>query len=64
MSRYLIRRIDETSNITLHTNTEIASLEGDGQLERVVWKTAAAMSRDARHRPRLSMTGAVPARTG
>jgi thioredoxin reductase (NADPH) len=40
MSRYLIRRIDETSNITLHTNTEIASLEGDGQLERVVWKTA------------------------
>jgi thioredoxin reductase (NADPH) len=40
MSRYLIRRIDETPNITLHTNTEIAALEGDGQLERVVWKTA------------------------
>jgi thioredoxin reductase (NADPH) len=40
MSRYLIRRIDEASNITLHTNTEIASLEGEEQLERVVWKTA------------------------
>jgi len=40
MSRYLIRRIDETPNITLHTNTEITSLEGDEQLERVVWKTA------------------------
>jgi thioredoxin reductase (NADPH) len=40
MSHYLIRRIDETPNITLHTNTEIASLEGDEQLERVVWKTA------------------------
>jgi thioredoxin reductase (NADPH) len=40
MSRYLIRRIDETSNIALHTNTEITSLEGEEQLERVVWKTA------------------------
>ena len=40
MSHYLIRRIDETPNITLHTSTEITSLEGDEQLERVVWKTA------------------------
>jgi thioredoxin reductase (NADPH) len=40
MSHYLIRRIDETPNITLHTNTEITSLEGDERLERVVWKTA------------------------
>ena len=40
MSRYLIRRIAETANITLHTNTEIAALEGDQQLERVIWKTA------------------------
>src|SRR3984957_485065 len=39
MSRYLISRIEETSNITLHTNTEIASLEGAEQLERVSWKT-------------------------
>jgi thioredoxin reductase (NADPH) len=40
MSHYLIRRIDETPNITLYANTEITSLEGDEQLERVVWKTA------------------------
>jgi thioredoxin reductase (NADPH) len=40
MSNYLIRRIAETANITLHVKTEIASLEGDEQLERVVWKTA------------------------
>jgi thioredoxin reductase (NADPH) len=40
MSRYLIRRIAETANITLHTNTEIVSLEGDSQLERVIWKAA------------------------
>jgi thioredoxin reductase (NADPH) len=40
MSDYLIRRIAETSNITLHANTEITSMEGDEQLERVIWKTA------------------------
>jgi thioredoxin reductase (NADPH) len=40
MSHYLIRRIAETSNITLHVNTEITSLQGDEQLERVTWKTA------------------------
>jgi thioredoxin reductase (NADPH) len=39
MSNYLIRRITETANITLHTNTEIVSLDGGEQLERVVWKT-------------------------
>jgi thioredoxin reductase (NADPH) len=40
MSNYLIRRIAESSNITLHANTEITSMEGDEQLERVIWKTA------------------------
>lgn len=40
MSHYLIRRIAESSNITLHANTQIASLEGEEQLERVIWKTA------------------------
>jgi thioredoxin reductase (NADPH) len=39
MSHYLIRRIEETPNITLHANTEITSLEGEDQLERVVWRT-------------------------
>jgi thioredoxin reductase (NADPH) len=61
MSRYLIRRIDEASNITLHTNTEIASLEGDEQLERVVCKTApgyALVTYAIRHV--FLMTGAVP----
>jgi thioredoxin reductase (NADPH) len=40
MSHYLIRRIAETPNITLHVNTHITSLEGGEQLERVTWKTA------------------------
>ena len=39
MSRYLIRRIDESSNITLHVNTEITLLQGAEQLERVTWET-------------------------
>jgi len=39
MSDYLIRRIVEAPNITLHSSTEITSLDGAEQLERVVWKT-------------------------
>jgi thioredoxin reductase (NADPH) len=38
MSRYLIRRIEETPNITLHGHTEIVALEGDDHLELVRWK--------------------------
>jgi thioredoxin reductase (NADPH) len=40
MSQYLIRRIAETPNITLHVSTEITALQGEEQLERVTWKTA------------------------
>jgi thioredoxin reductase (NADPH) len=36
MSRYLIRRIEETPNITLHTRTELVELNGDKHLESVV----------------------------
>ncbi len=39
MSRYLIRRIEETPNITLHVRTEITALEGKGRLQRVTWRT-------------------------
>ena len=39
MSRYLIRRIEDTPNITLHVNTEITALEGNGRLEKVTWRT-------------------------
>lgn len=37
MSRYLIRRIEETPNITLRTRSRIEALEGKSHLERVVW---------------------------
>jgi thioredoxin reductase (NADPH) len=39
MSRYLIRRIEDTPNITLRTRTEITALAGKGRLERVTWQT-------------------------
>jgi thioredoxin reductase (NADPH) len=42
MSRYLIRRIEESPNITLHPHTEITALEGDSALERVTWRSADA----------------------
>jgi thioredoxin reductase (NADPH) len=38
MSKYLIRRIEQTPNITLLTHTELADLEGDSHLERVTWR--------------------------
>src|SRR5262252_76481 len=40
MSRYLIRRIEETPNIELKTQTEIVALEGADSLERVTWREA------------------------
>ena len=61
MSRYLIRRIEDHPSITLHANTEIVGLEGNGHLERVTWrnnKTGDAHSRAVRHV--FTMTGAVP----
>jgi len=38
MSRYLIRRIEETPAITLRPYTEIVALEGGSHLERVRWR--------------------------
>jgi thioredoxin reductase (NADPH) len=38
MSRYLIRRIEETRNITLHPHTELVALKGDDRLQIVVWR--------------------------
>ena len=52
MSRYLIRRIEENPNITIHNHTEIVALHGKDQLAGVVWRhnqTALEESRDIRH---------------
>ena len=61
MSSYLIRRIDEAPNITLHANTEITALEGGEQLERVVWSSAPNNSPETHAIAHVFlMTGAVP----
>ena len=61
MSRYLIRRIEDSQAITLRTKTEITVLDGDGHLERVCWRdrgSGAVEPRDIRHV--FLMTGGVP----
>lgn len=60
MSRYLIRRIEESPTIVLRTCTELTALEGNGQLERVQWRKdkEPSESRDIRHV--FVMTGAAP----
>jgi thioredoxin reductase (NADPH) len=61
MSRYLIRRIEQTRSIVLLPYTEITALEGDDRLERVRWRnsrTGIDEMHDIRHV--FIMTGATP----
>jgi thioredoxin reductase (NADPH) len=61
MSRYLVRRIDESPAIVLRTHTEIVALEGDEHLERVRWRdtqTGTVETHDIQHV--FVMMGAVP----
>jgi thioredoxin reductase (NADPH) len=61
MSRYLVRRIEESPNIELHPNTEVIALDGDDRLERVTWRnkqTGETETHPVAHV--FSMTGAVP----
>jgi thioredoxin reductase (NADPH) len=61
MSRYLIRRIEETPSIVLRTRTQIVGLEGNERLERIRWRderTDDVETHDIRHV--FMMTGAVP----
>lgn len=61
MSRYLVRRIEETPNITLRRHTHLVALEGDDHLERVTWRDDAA-GETSTHAVRhvFSMAGASP----
>jgi thioredoxin reductase (NADPH) len=61
MSRYLIRRIEESPAIVLRTNTEIVALEGSDRLERVRWRdntTGTVETGNIGHV--FVMTGALP----
>ena len=61
MSRYLIRRIEESPKITLHPFTEIDGLEGNGKLECVRWRNNQTGATEV-HRVHhvFLMTGASP----
>ena len=61
MSRYLVRRLQDTSAIVLRPETEIVALEGSGHLERVQWrdnKNNTIETHPIRHV--FVMTGATP----
>jgi thioredoxin reductase (NADPH) len=61
MSRYLIRRIEEGSSISLRPHTEIVAFEGNGHLERVRWRdrtSGQVETHDIKHV--FLMMGAVP----
>ena len=61
MSRYLVRRIEQSPKITLLPHTEIVGLAGEQHLERVTWRnnqTGATTTKPILHL--FSMTGAVP----
>jgi len=61
MSRYLIRRIEESPAIVFRPHTEITALEGSDQLERVSWRdksTNEVATFNIRHV--FSMAGAIP----
>jgi thioredoxin reductase (NADPH) len=61
MSRYLIRRIEESPNIIVLPNTQIVALEGNNHLDSVQWRnsqTGQTEKHDIRHL--FIMTGADP----
>jgi thioredoxin reductase (NADPH) len=61
MSRYLIRRIEESQTIVVHPHTVIDALEGDAHLERVRWRdtqSGLVETNDVQHV--FVMMGSVP----
>jgi thioredoxin reductase (NADPH) len=61
MSRYLIRRIEDTPSIRLLTYTEIEAVEGNGCLETVRWRNSKTGQTETKRIGHLFlMTGAVP----
>ncbi len=61
MSRYLIRRIEETPTIVLRSNTEITTLEGSEHLESVIWQNNQTGQTEWHKINHIfMMTGAIP----
>jgi thioredoxin reductase (NADPH) len=61
MSRYLVRRIEESPNIELRTDTEMIALSGSDHLEAMEWRNNKS-SKVEKHKigALFSMIGAVP----
>jgi thioredoxin reductase (NADPH) len=61
MSRYLIQRIEDSTNVTVRARTQIDALEGDDGLERVGWRHLDSGERETHGiRSLFLMTGADP----
>lgn len=60
MSNYLIRRIEESPNVTLHARCELVELRGGDSLESVVWRDASGTLTTLPIQHVFSMTGAKP----
>ncbi len=61
MSRYLIRRIEESPNVEVLVQSELVALEGDRELERVTWVHKSTGERTTRPICHVfMMTGASP----
>ena len=61
MSRYLIRRIEETPKILFRPHTEIVALEGGDHLESVRWRNnQSGQTEEHKIRHVFVMTGATP----
>jgi thioredoxin reductase (NADPH) len=59
MSQYLIRRIEDAPNITVHTHTTLLELKGDSHLQSIIWRTDGRIEEHAIEHVFLMM-GAVP----
>jgi thioredoxin reductase (NADPH) len=61
MSNYLIRRIEQTANITLHAHTQLTAVEGNDRLEALSWSNSVD-GESERHAIGhvFVMTGAMP----
>ena len=61
MSRYLIRRIEESATIVLQTHTEIVAIDGGNHLEVVRWhNNQTGQTEEKKIRHIFVMTGADP----
>jgi thioredoxin reductase (NADPH) len=58
MSGYLIQRLTENSGIDLDSNTEIVQLDGDSELERIVWQDRSSGELSTRNIHFFIMAGA------